>query len=335
MPVSQVPVQRKPDLSQVFSWSFNWTGQVLFSPFDFTRWLVLAVGAFLMALGGGGGGFNFNYGTGSGPGGGAGGGNMRDEISQAVQWIDAHILWILGGWALLFLLAAGIAILFKWLGGRGSLIFLDQVVTNQPEVVRPWSEYSREGNSLFRFYYLLFLVFWIPFFFLLLGLFFLGLEQARGASSLEEIFVPLIPVFVVSGIVALLFMILIAVVRMFIDDFVVPIMYRRRILFGEAVRLFWGLLTANRWNFFVYFLVRAVVGLAVNFINGFLSVFACCLTCGIMLLPVLNMLPMLPGLVFRRTFSVVYLEQYGPDWEVFHRAPHPQIPADSSYPQPE
>ena len=41
--------------------------------------------------------------------------------------------------------------MLAWVGARGRFIFTDCIVRNRGAVVAPWTEYRREGNSLFLF----------------------------------------------------------------------------------------------------------------------------------------------------------------------------------------
>lgn len=60
----------------------------------------------------------------------------------------SHPFWI---GLIIFVIVIGIivGILLTWLSSRGKFMFLDNVVTDRAEVVKPWSQYKRLVNSLF------------------------------------------------------------------------------------------------------------------------------------------------------------------------------------------
>jgi hypothetical protein len=118
---------------------------ILFSPFDFGRWLVIAFSLWLARLA-------------SSSGGGSTGnisGDKGDAVSHALGGVrDAwealleHAFWIP------IIIAAGVIVLLLvlvllWLSSRGTFIFLDNVVRSQAEIVEPWRRLKRLGDSLF------------------------------------------------------------------------------------------------------------------------------------------------------------------------------------------
>ncbi len=107
------------------------------------------------------------------------------------------------------------------------------------------------------------------------------------------------------------------VVKKFTTDFVVPIMFVQTASCTAAWRQFLAVLSENKMRFFVYLLFQIVIG----FVVGTLVVAAVCITCCcagcLFALPYIGTVAMLPVLVFTRSYSVCYLRQYGPAFDVF------------------
>ena len=128
------------------SLAINKTRDMLFNPFDRGKGFVIGFCAFLAMLGEAGG----PYGT---FGGGHGGGG-RSGMSGSQAWssiaplLPFIILLVVAG----LVIGIGLAVLFAWLRGRGQFMFIDCIAKNVAHVVKPWHEYQREGNSLFRLY---------------------------------------------------------------------------------------------------------------------------------------------------------------------------------------
>ncbi|HMX62369.1 MAG TPA: hypothetical protein PKD58_04825 [Candidatus Sumerlaeota bacterium] len=314
-----------PSCSKAFERSMEWTKRVLF-PFDFSRWITFAVSAWLMSFGQGGG-TNFNF-SGGGNSGGGGGNNLPGghELQEAAQWFDNHFGTILLVGAAVVLLIIGISALLTWLTSRAEFMFLDGVVTGEPKIAESWSSTKELGNSLFQFRFCLFLA---NFFASLLAIAILAvpvLAGMRNSESIEAIFGRSLVTGIIIAVIFVPIMMVVAVANMFIEDFVIAIMYRRKVRFISAVRMFWPLFHSNLMTFAFYWLVRLLiaVGLALGILA--ISTAACCLTCGILALPVLSAIPILPFLFFKRAFPLFYIEQFSEEWEMFNRAPEPPMP---------
>lgn len=285
------------------------TRKVLFSPFDLGNWLVLGFCQFLVALGGGGNNFNFNYNFGGGPGG-PGGGPGGPDFQPVIDWFkeNAGMVAAIVGGALLLMLA--LAMLFTWLGSRGSFMFLDGVVRARGAVGEPWHEYRREANSLFWFRFLLVLAGLLVLVVLLpiCGLIAwpdLKQQQMGGAVMLAT-------VVAVLGILG--FSIVLGLVRLFLKDFVVPIMYLQRISTVEAWRVFNSeMLPGNVGTLAIYVLIKILIACITLAAVQALT----CVTCCIAALPYISSVCLLPLTVFERSYSVYFIRQYGPQWNVF------------------
>src|SRR5713101_176092 len=126
------------------------TKQMLFRPFDYSKWLVLGFCAWIAHLGEGGGPNVPNF---SGQAGGPGGGG-KEGFRELGNWIQANLPLIIGIALAIFLVALAIGLVFTWLSSRFKFIFVDNIIHDRAAVVAPWREFIREGNSLFWFRFL-------------------------------------------------------------------------------------------------------------------------------------------------------------------------------------
>ncbi len=296
------------------------TKRILFEPFDLGKWLRLGFCAFLMGLAEGGPGDGGGGGGGPTRGGGPGGG--APGFAPVLEWIRENLTLILVVAGAVLLAVIVIGLVLTWLGSRGRFMFLDGVVRNRGAVVAPWREYRREGNSLFLFRFCLGIVG------LLVVVLILGL---CGLIALPDIQAGAFGGFALGAIFSGIFMffafaLAMAVISVFLTDFVVPIMYLRRIPVMAAWREFSSsMLAGNALPFVLYFLMRIVIGLAVGILTGV----ATCLTCCIALIPYVGAVMFLPLTVFVQAYPLYFIEQFGPSWRIF---PPDTPPPDSATP---
>ena len=280
------------------------TKWVLFQPFDLGKWMRLGFCAFLMGLAqGGGGGGSFPGPGGGGPGGGQDGDRVAEFFREYLVIIVVVAIVVV-----LVFIAIGLAL--TWLGSRGQFMFLDGVVHNRAEVAAPWREYRREANSLFLFR-------------VCLGIAVLLLIAAiAGVCTLiawpdiqSRDFGSNAAVATVLGIGLLFaFVFSILLISLFLTDFVVPIMYLRRIPVIAAWDAFYvEMLVGNKWLFARYVLMKFLI----SWVVGFLAIAAMCLTCCLAMIPYVGSVILLPLTVFGQAYPLYFIEQFGPEWRVF------------------
>jgi hypothetical protein len=279
------------------------TQKLLFQPFDLGKWFVLGFCAWLAHLGEGGGippGFDSGVRY-------QGGGPLPREVSD---WIQANLSWLIPVLVVFVVLMIALGIVLLWLSSRGHFLFVDGVVRNRAAVAEPWREYAREGNSLF----------WFRFWFGLACLaFVLICAAALGLLALPDIkaqrFGPLAGTALLLGMpIFFLFLFTWLLVHVFLVDFVVPIMYLRRQTAMAAWSVFSDELASGRTGTLVlYILFKIALALAV----GTLALFVTCATCCLPLIPYLGTVMLLPLVVFQRAYSLSFLEQFGPAWQLF------------------
>jgi hypothetical protein len=97
-------------------------------------------------------------------------------------------------------------------------------------------------------------------------------------------------------------------------DFVVPVMYLRRIPVLEAWRVVITTIAMEHpSSFALYFLARFILSIVI----GTLSVFVSIITCCIALIPYVGSVILLPLTVFQLTYPLAFLQQLGPEWQFF------------------
>jgi hypothetical protein len=298
------------------------TRRILFEPFDAGKWFVLGFCAFLAHLGEGGFGPPGNGGDNSSGGGGGGGG--PNDVREVNAWLQDHLALILVLVALTLLVTLAIVVVLLWLNSRGRFLFIDGIVRNRAAVVKPWKKYRREGNALFGFR----LVFGLLTGVVLLLIVSLCLIVAWPDISARNFRAPAALALLVG--VALLLPTLLAtwLVNLFLLDFVVPVMYVRRLGVLAAWGVFFRELLAGRvGTFLLYVLFKVLLALVVGLLAGTVT----CLTCCMAAIPYLGSVVLLPLLVFTQAYPLCFLEQFGPSWRLFSRRRRPFIEDEEGY----
>lgn len=282
--------------------AFDRMRRILFEPFDLVTWMVLGFSAWLATLGSGSGGGSNLAGDPT---------DVGDSFGRAASSLfDNLFLFGLVGLAGIVILALVAALL--WLSSRGKFIFLDNVVHERAEISNPWREYKRLGNSLFIWRAV-----------------FVGIVIAVVAAGA---LIPAIPAALVSGgsfedlsifamtswgiffgLIVFCVIVISLFVTLFLDAFVVPIMYRFNLSATEAWKNLLPWLKAHPGYFILYgfFVLLLTLGFAI------VSMLACLLTCCIAALPYIGTVILLPLWVTYRYLSLEWLAQFDPGFDVF------------------
>jgi hypothetical protein len=286
--------------------------KALFQPFDISKWLNIGFTAFLAGLtdchGGGG---NGNSGT------------MWNDFDwddffsfpeTAGDWLFSHPIWLILIIAGVFLMII-IAVVLSWLSSRGKFMFLYNVVNNRDEVVSPWNEFRRQGNSLFWWQ---FVYGWLIF-----GIFILFFVYSFGIfKNIHDGQIPAVAKFgFIFGIVFTFIGLLLftGYVSLFLKDFIVPIMYKHRISATRAWSKFLSLAVHNMGSFFVYGLFIFVLGIAVVIAVILFAVMTCCIGLLLIMIPFVGAVILLPVSYTFRAFSIEYLATFGDEFNVFQK----------------
>ena len=123
----------------------------------------------------------------------------------------------------------------------------------------------------------------------------------------------------IFGMVMILitFMIITGYISLFLNDFVVPIMYKYELNASRAWGKFLNLFGTHFWYFilyglFIFVLVIFVVFLVISFV-----LMTCCLGGVLLIIPYIGSVLFLPVSVTFRALSIEFLEQFGPEFEIF------------------
>jgi hypothetical protein len=290
--------------------AWNRMSRVLFKPFDLGKWLGLGFTAFLAGL--------IDGHTGSGGSRFVGGRDVdwedvADFPYNSWNWLMDHAVWfyiiILG---IIILTVAGI--LLAWLSSRGKFMFLDNVVNEHARVTRPWHQFKMEGNSLFLWR----LVFGIICFAVVILFLIRGFFLAK--QIYQEGFHPsLVMIIVRIALLGAPVAIIIAYIYLFLNDFVVPIMYMNNMRASRAWRLFIPLFVKHWFSFILYGLLVLVLRFFVGIIVALVGLFTCCLGFILLAIPYIGSVVTLPVSYTFRAFSLEFLEQFGPAYSIFPR----------------
>ena len=297
----------KIEIFKPFGEAFELTKKILFQPFDLMKWLVIGFAAFL-----------------SGHLGGVG---INFRPRQANHMLPPHF----DHWrpslqitiAFFAFLVFALIIVLMWLKARGNFIFTHCVVRNRAAIREPWREYRKEGNSYFLFFLaimlgVLVLVAIMIATFIALG--WLG-YHARERSPIT---------FIGSLLFLFVFWLSISIFIGVVSYFMAPVMYRRRCRALEAFRDVTLLIAHNLSSFVLFCLFGIVLVLAVLMIGTIVTCATCCLAA----LPYIGTVILLPLFVCLRAFGLLFLRQFGPDYDVWMNFTPPEFLPVLSPPPP-
>jgi hypothetical protein len=284
----------KIEIFKPFGEAFELTKKILFQPFDLKKWLVIGFAAWLANLGGGGGSFNYRTNR----------GEAVQKINEAISQIPQPILIV--GVCVLILFVLVLVVLFAWLRARGVFMFIDCIVKNRGAIAEPWRDLRKEGNSYFLFSLLVGLAFLI----------FVGLLSLPLVVPVirDAAFPRTHSVYVICAIATWVsVMLLLVLAWSLIANFMVPIMYRQRCRPSEAFNIVARLIAGHLGEIVLYCLFLIVLALATVIV----ACIATCATCCIAAIPYIGTVILLPIFVLLRSFSLLFLRQFGPDSDVW------------------
>jgi len=281
------------EIFRPFGEAFELMKKILFQQFDLKKWLVIGFAAWLANLGGGGG-FNYSY-------------NRHEEmqkLNEALSQIP-HSLLVTGICVLVCFLLV-VIVLFVWLRARGCFMFIDCIAKNRGAIAEPWRDFRKEGNSYFLFS-------------LLVGIVLLVFAAVFSLPLVlpiikDSTFLRTHHVYVIVAIAALIFaMIFLLLAWSLIASFMLPVMYRQRCRVSEAFIIVTRLIAAHPGEMLLYCLFWIVLALA----TALVACLATCATCCIAAIPYVGTVILLPLFVLLRSFSLLFIRQFGPDYDVW------------------
>jgi len=294
-----------------FERAFNRMKTALFKPFDLRKWMVIGFTAFLADLLDGGGqsrGFKNNqqgdWGT------------ILTAPYEAWAWLQSKPEWLM---LLVFgvLAAAAILLLLLWLSSRGKFMFLDNVVRQRALVSDPWHHYRQPAASLFRFRVQFALVTLT----LAGGTFYHLWRMAYTRWSSSGDLWQLLPSLVLWIIFLLLILLAFGYIKLLLDHFIVPVMYKHDLSCGEAWEKFLPLHWGHAGSFLLYalFILMVIIALVAVVIVG--GLFTCCVGFLVLAIPYISSVVLLPFSYWLRSFSLEYLAQFGSDFDLLVQEP--------------
>ncbi len=297
--------------------AFDRTKKILFQPFEPVKWLTLGFCVFLANLadgGGGGGGFH------------GGRGPRQEDYSHASHWLVNNVPLIVLLASIAIVLFIAVMVLLNWLSSRGKFMFLDGVVRNRGAVKEPWKEYRAEGNSAFIFFLVLFIVAFVGFVVMLI----VGLATAWPDLQEGVFGQRIVTALVLLAITLFPWIILFGIVKALTRDFVLPVMYLRRIGICPAWRASVNeFLLPHLLPVIGFYIVKILLGLAIGLTVACLVLMTCCIAVIPLIIPYLGTVLLLPIYVFWRCYSLYFLRQAGSELDVFAQR---EMASEGNYP---
>lgn len=295
-------------VTQPISQAWERMVRVCFRPFSLGKWFVLGFAAWLAHLGGNGGGGRFRVG---GPPNNQGG--LGPQLRQAGQFLVDNLLPVILFGAVVLVLLVVIWLVVLWLRARMKFVFLDGVVLNRAAIVEPWSRTSRQGNSLFLFHLMVFVLAMVSFAVIAA----IGVGVAWPDIAVERWGIFATVAVILGALLFLPWLLLLLVICLCTEDFVIPIMYREQTSALGGWRLFLGDVLRQNFGWIVlFYLLRFAVGMLIGVGVFALMCATCCVFACLMMIPYINAVVLLPVYVFIRAWSVCMLEQFDERWRM-------------------
>ncbi len=263
--------------------SMEWTGRVLFNPFEPKKWLILIFTAYLAGYIYEG--LNLNYANNSPSGNSV---KQAQDIQQNKQGSNSisqdrsFLSWLKGLGTkkiillvcAVFLLLTIISLFFLWLSCRFAFIFLENTVTATASVKAPFKRSKKVGNSLFSLLAVIFSVF-IASILLFTGVTILialknGFFERTDPPSITRIIMVILPLAV------FLFLTLISwiIFHTIVNDFVVPVMYKKGLSAINGLKEVWAIIKKAKFIFAKYLFVKLLLSMCGAVLNWILSLAA-------------------------------------------------------------
>lgn len=298
----------KIEFVEPFSRAWGRMKTALFKPFNLNKWFALGFCAFLADLIEGHGGSN-------NPEARFGDGDFSDFIhapSRAWNWMMDNPGWLAFIVVAVFFLIA-LIVLLTWLSSRGVFMFMDNVVHDRYQIVAPWKEYGRQANSLFLWR----LGYGIICFFLIV--LFLAIFFSMGAEMYDQSYSRRIPInfLITMGFFFLVMVMTLSFISLLLKDFVAPVMYKHKLSSTQAWGRFLNIFKQYPLHFIGYgflILFMTIIVVICVILGG---LFTCCIGFLLLIIPYIGSVVMLPISYTFRGFSLEFLSQFGPDFDVF------------------
>lgn len=294
------------DFIRPLSNAWNQMKKALFQPFDIAKWFVVGFTAFLAGLLDFKGGSNSSFRQSAG----------ENGLYEFFNFPETAREWLVDHPVISSLIVVGIVFIFvlfvvlTWLSSRGKFMFLYNVINDKAEVLYPWKKFAKQGNSLFVWR----LVFGLLSFFIMLTSIYYAFMHFREVYFNDIPFGSQIPIIIGMVLWFLLLVIVIGYISLFLDNFVVPIMYKHRLKTTPAWYKFMTIMWPKLGYFILYGLFIFVLAIAVGIAIVAFSFITCCIGLFLLLIPYIGSVILLPVFYTYRAYSVNFLAQFGEDF---------------------
>ena len=320
------PDYTPPSCKKATTEAFSKMEIILFKPFSFEKWLILAFCVWLVNV------FE-NYGQNFGFL-----GNMQPMkvshlkklnltaemssfLNNASTFTESKIgISLILTTIIIFILiiiSSIVIFILIWLKSRFNFIFLDNLKNNAQKISAPWKYYKKVGNSCFLwtvgFQAISFLLGTLLFTAIVVVLFFTLNREQETSHILTVLFFIAIPVFS-------LFFLMYAIIFTLFKHFAIPIMYKMEIKAIPAWRKLMVLIRQFPLSFIKYLIVLMFYSIFSVILVFLLIICTCCLLGCLFSIPFaggyIASLILLPIFVFFRLFGVEYLAQFGKEYDL-------------------
>jgi len=256
--------------------------------------------------------------------------SSTDDLNQQLQTLTAtlqqldipalirpHLVWYGAGAGVGALVAAGLL----YLKARAQFVFLAQAVRHDAAFGPAWRQFRRQGHSLYGWYLgfgFVKLVTWVV-------LAAVGYQLVLPALHQPIDSMPILSRGCVGALIALPFWLGIVCVDILAGDFVVPLMCRFEIGVLAAWKHLLHVVVLNLGLFIAYAVVRAFLVMLAWTLFLLAACICCCLFC-LADIPYISTVVVLPIPFFLRYFSLEFLAQFAPEYNLFDAPPKPATP---------
>ena len=123
---------------------------------------------------------------------------------------------------------------------------------------------------------------------------------------------------IAGGSLFFIFIIAVIIIYRVMCDFIIPIMYKKNVAVLKAIQIFKNdLLAGNVGSFLLFYLMKILVGIAIGVLVLAAFCLTCCIACCVSAIPYIGTVLLLPVIMFKRCYSVFFLEQFGDEWKFF------------------
>jgi hypothetical protein len=189
-------------------------------------------------------------------------------------------------------------------------MFIDCIVKNRGAVAKLWHDFRKEGNSYFLFSLVIGLALFV-FAGLLSVPLLLLMVKGRYYFFIHR---DQLNIYLISAIAAWAFAVILFVLAWsLVANFMVPVMYVQRCRAATAFGIVARLIAAQPGEVLLYCLFLIVLALA----TAIVACLVTCATCCIAAIPYIGTVILLPVFVLLRSFSLLFLRQFGPEYDVW------------------